>query len=98
MAQSGKQVLFLNFGTNEVAFCQPLAGELRASGIRSEIYPDSAKIKKQMQYADQNQIPVVVMIGESERSAGQAAVKIMSSGNQINVPIENLAAEIRKIL
>jgi len=98
LAQSGTQVLFLNFGSDEAAICQPLADQIRAAGIRCELYPDSAKIKKQLQYADQNHIPIVVMIGETERNAGKASVKIMSSGEQINVAFSDLTNEIRKII
>lgn len=98
LAQAGKQVLFLNFGFDEVALCQPLADQIRAAGIKCELYPDPAKIKKQLQYADQNQIPVVVMIGETERIGGRAAIKIMSSGEQINVAFADLTSEIRKII
>jgi len=97
-AQSGKQVLFLNFGTEDIAFCQHLANDMRKMGISSELYPDTVKIKKQLQYADQNQIPIVVMIGETERMAGKAAVKLMSTGEQINVEFSDLASEIRKII
>lgn len=97
-AQSGKQVLFLNFGMEEAAVCLPLANEIRAAGIRCELYPDPAKIKKQLQYADQNKIPVVIMIGETEKNAGQAIIKNMLTGDQINVDFSDLASEIRKII
>jgi histidyl-tRNA synthetase len=96
--KSGKQVLFLNFGFDEASVCLPLADQLRSAGIRCEVYPDPVKIKKQLQYADQNQIPVVVMIGETERIAGKAAVKVMSTGSQINVAFPDLTNEIRKII
>jgi histidyl-tRNA synthetase len=98
LAESGKQVLFLNFGFEEVGICLPLADKMRRAGIRCEIYPDPAKIKKQLQYADQNQIPVVVMIGETERIAGKAAVKIMSTGDQITLAFSDLPGEIRKFI
>lgn len=98
LAQSGTQVLFLNFGDNEAAFCQHLADQTRTYGIRCEIYPDSVKIKKQLQYADQNHIPIVVMIGEAERNAAVASVKIMSSGVQLSIEFQNLADEIRKMV
>lgn len=98
LAQSGKQVLFLNFGSKDIAVCQPLANQLRSVGISSELYPDAAKIKKQLQYADQNNIPLVVMIGETERTTGQASLKIMSTGEQVNVTFSDLVNEIRKII
>jgi histidyl-tRNA synthetase len=96
--EAGKQVLFLNFGNNEARFCEPLARQLREQGIRCEIYPDPVKIRKQMQYADFNHVTVVVMIGESERESGQAAVKVMSSGEQFNIPFTGLASEIGKFI
>lgn len=98
LAQSGTQVLFLNFGPDEASVCQPLANRLRTEGVSCELYPDQAKIKKQLQYADQNRIPIVVMIGENERNTGRAAVKIMSSGEQMNVAFSDLTSEIRKII
>lgn len=98
LALSGTQVLFLNFGLVESSLCQPLADQLRIAGIRCELYPDPVKIKKQLQYADQNKIPVVVMIGETEKSTGEATVKIMSSGEQITMAVPSLTGEIRKIL
>lgn len=98
LAQSGTQVLFLNFGVDEIAVCLPLTDQMRAEGIRCELYPDTAKIKKQLQYADQNHIPIVVMIGETERNSGKAAVKIMSTGEQFSVGFSDLATEIRKTI
>jgi len=98
LATSGKQVLFLNFGTDEASTCQAFTNQLRCAGIRCELYPDQAKIKKQMQYADQNQIPVVVMIGETERLAQKAVIKLMLSGEQTQVDFSDLANEIRKMI
>ncbi|MDD4644386.1 MAG: histidine--tRNA ligase [Bacteroidales bacterium] len=97
-ATSGKQVLFLNFGTEEAAACQAFTSKLRDAGIRCELYPDQAKIKKQMQYADQNQIPIVVLIGETERLAQKAVIKLMLSGEQTHVDFSDLASEIRKMI
>jgi histidyl-tRNA synthetase len=98
LAQTGKQVLFLNFSSDDAKACIPLADHLRSIGIRCELYPDPVKIKKQLQYADQNQVPVVVMIGETERLNGEATVKIMSTGEQKNIAFADLAGEIRKII
>jgi histidyl-tRNA synthetase len=98
LAQTGTQVLFLNFGPEEADFCQTLAAQLRTSGIRTELFPDQVKIKKQLQYADLNHIPVVVMIGETERNSGKAGVKIMSTGEQTSVAFPDLAVEIRKTI
>jgi histidyl-tRNA synthetase len=98
MAQSGTQVLFLNFGDLEASVCQPLADQFRVIGIRCELYPDAVKIKKQLQYADQNNIPFVIMIGETERNSGNAIIKNMSSGEQLQVGFSDLANEIGKII
>ncbi len=98
LAQTGTQVLFLNFGPDESATCQPIADQMRLAGIRCEIYPDGCKIKKQLQYADQSKIPLVVMIGENERIAGQAVLKFMSSGEQVNVAFSDLTKEVMKTI
>jgi len=79
------EVLFINFGKKEELFCLSFAKELRDKGIKCEIYPDKVKIKKQMQYADKNNIPFVVMAGEEEINSGKLTLKNMETGEQINV-------------
>ena len=76
------QVLFINFGEKETAYCLPIINTVRAKGIRAEIYPDSAKMKKQMSYANAKQIPFVVLAGESEMEAGKVTLKNMETGDQ----------------
>ena len=76
------QVLFINFGEKETAYCLPIINKVRAKGIRAEIYPDSAKMKKQMSYANAKQIPFVVLAGESEMEAGKVTLKNMETGDQ----------------
>ncbi len=76
------QVLFINFGEKETAYSLPIIGMLRAQGIRSEIYPDAGKMKKQMQYANQKAVPYVVMTGETEMAAGKVMLKNMQTGQQ----------------
>ena len=76
------QVLFINFGEKETAYSLPIVGMLRARGIRSEIYPDAGKMKKQMQYANQKAVPYVVMTGETEMAAGKVMLKNMQTGEQ----------------
>ena len=71
------QVLFINFGQQETAYCLPIVAQVRAAGIRAELYPDSAKMKKQMSYANAKQIPFVVLAGESEMAAGKITLKNM---------------------
>lgn len=84
------QVLFINFGEKEAAYCLPIISEVRKKGIRAEIYPDAAKMKKQMSYADDNNIPYVAIIGESELENGTIALKNMISGEQQSVTIDEL--------
>ncbi len=84
------EVIFLNFGKNEERYCLPYLQQLRRNGINAEIYPDSAKIQKQMKYADQRGIPVVVMAGEDEMNNKTFTVKWMKEGRQENVSAEEL--------
>lgn len=77
------QVLFTNFGKKEQDYCLPLLAELRKVGINAELFPDSAKMKKQMTYANNKSIPFVVMIGDNEMNDGIIKVKDMQSGDQL---------------
>jgi histidyl-tRNA synthetase len=94
---SNTRVLFVNFGEKEEKFCLQLAAQLRESGIVTEIYPDPGKMKKQLKYADQKQIPLVVLVGEDEISSGNVAVKSMKSGEQTLMTIEQLILLAKKI-
>lgn len=76
------KVLFLNFGENEVDFIQPLANVLRKNGVSTEIYPDSAKLKKQMNYANAKGIPYVAIVGENEIKENKVTLKDMNTGVQ----------------
>lgn len=78
------QVLFVNFGEKEADYCLNVLSELRKAGINSELYPDSAKMKKQMNYANKKSIPYVVLIGEDEMNSGLLKVKNMKDGLQSN--------------
>ncbi len=89
------RVLFINFGSAETAYCLPTLARLRHSGIPSEIYPDAAKMKKQMQYANARQIPFVVMAGESEMQQDKFALKDMQSGNQLLLSADELIEHLR---
>ena len=88
------QLLFINFGDKETAYSLPIIAKLRGQGIRCEIYPDAAKMKKQMQYANQKAIPFVAMTGETEMAAGKVMLKNMTSGEQQLVSPEELASSI----
>ena len=94
-AVNSTQVLFINFGETETAYCSPIVGKLRQAGIRSEIFPDKAKMKKQMSYANAKNIPFVVLAGENEMAAGKVTLKNMESGEQTLVTVEELIATVK---
>jgi histidyl-tRNA synthetase len=89
------QVLFINFGEKETAYCLPIIAQVRQAGIRAEIFPDSTKMKKQMSYANAKQIPFVVLAGESEMAAQKVTLKNMETGEQQLVTTEELINAIR---
>ena len=94
-AVNSTQVLFINFGETETAYCLPIVGKLRQAGIRSEIFPDKAKMKKQMSYANAKNIPFVVLAGENEMAVGKVTLKNMESGDQTLVTAEELIATVK---
>lgn len=81
-AVHGTQLLFINFGDRETAYCLPIANEMRKAGIRTEVYPDNSKMKKQMSYANAMQIPFVALAGDNEIQQGKITLKNMISGDQ----------------
>ncbi len=85
------QVLFVNFGSEEEAAVLPLLHKLRNADIAAEIYPESGKMKKQMEYANRRAIPYVVIVGSDELAAGAATVKDMRTGEQRQVAFDALA-------
>ncbi|MBR5780993.1 MAG: histidine--tRNA ligase [Bacteroidales bacterium] len=89
------EVIFLNFGPKEERYCLPYLQQLRRNGVNAEIYPDSAKLQKQMKYADQRGIPVVVMAGEDEMNNKTFTVKFMKEGRQEKVAADELLNVIR---
>ena len=89
------RVLFINFGQNETAFCMPVVARVRQAGIRAELYPDAAKMKKQMSYANAKQIPFVAMAGESEMAQGKLTLKNMTTGEQALLTPDELIEAIR---
>ena len=90
----GTQLLFINFGESEAAYCLSIINNVRAKGIRSEIYPDAAKMKKQMSYANAKQIPYVALAGENEIREGKLTLKNMETGEQLLVTPEELVEKI----
>ena len=89
-AMIATRVLFINFGDKETAYCLPVVKKLRDAGIRTEMYPESAKMKKQMSYANTKQIPFVAMAGENEINEGKFTLKNMTTGEQQMVTVEQL--------
>ena len=89
-AVNGTQLLFINFGDKETAYCLPAVAKAREAGIRTEIFPDSSKMKKQMSYANAKQIPFVALAGENEMAEGKLTLKNMLSGEQQLVTTEEL--------
>ena len=93
-SMTATQVLFINFGEKETAYCLSIINKVRAQGIRAEIYPDTAKMKKQMSYANAKQIPFVALAGENEMKEGKITLKNMETGEQQMVTPEELIAKL----
>lgn len=88
-------MLFVNFGSAEEDFILPVADRFRQAGIRTEIFPESAKIKKQMSYADTNCIPYVAIVGEDELKSEKIMLKDMKLGEQKLLSIEECITKIK---
>ncbi|MFB9897465.1 histidine--tRNA ligase [Hallella seregens] len=94
-AVASTQLLFINFGERETAYCLPIVGEARKAGIRTEMYPDKAKMKKQMGYANAKGIGFVALAGDNEMAEGKVTLKNMATGAQKLVSVEELIQEVR---
>ena len=94
-AVDGTQLLFVNFGEAEAAYVLPVLAKVRAAGIRAEIYPDSAKMKKQMGYANNKAISFVAIVGENEMNEGKLTLKNMTTGEQSLVTPDELIDAIK---
>ncbi|MBQ0157567.1 MAG: histidine--tRNA ligase [Bacteroidales bacterium] len=86
------RLIFLNFGPVEAAHCLTLAKATREAGISTEVYPDAAKMKKQMQYANAMHIPYVALVGDSEMASGKVTLKNMLTGEQQTLTIAEVIA------
>ena len=84
------QLLFINFGEKETCYCLPVVAKARQNGIRTEMFPDAAKMKKQMAYANANAIPYVALAGDDEIQKGVVTLKNMETGEQKQVTPEQL--------
>ena len=89
-AVNATQLLFINFGEKETAYVLPMVGAARKAGIRTEMYPDFVKMKKQMSYANAKQIPFVALAGDNEMAEGKVMLKNMTTGEQQLVTSEEL--------
>ncbi|MCQ2298195.1 MAG: histidine--tRNA ligase [Bacteroidales bacterium] len=92
--QSAK-VLFINFGPAEQAYCIRYAAQLRAAGISTLIYPDSAKMKKQMDFANKKLIPYVIIVGENEIASNSLTIKNMATGEQQTLDINQVVSLLK---
>jgi len=88
------RLLFINFGEREAAHCLRLAAQTRRAGIPTEVYPDAAKMKKQMGYANALGIPYVALVGETEMAEGRVTLKDMATGEQRSVAPEELVEAV----
>ena len=95
-ATSATRLLFINFGEREAAHCLKLASVCRRAGIATEVYPDSVKMKKQMAYANAQQVPFVALVGETEMNEGRIALKDMLSGEQSVLSLEEVIERLQK--
>lgn len=89
-SSQGTQLLFANFGAEEVRYLLPVIARLRRAGVASELYPEATKMKKQLSYADSVAIPYVVLVGDEERAAGLFTVKDMQAGTQYKLSEQEL--------
>ena len=95
-AVNGTELLFINFGEKEAAYSMGILAKVRAAGIRAEIFPDVAKMKKQMSYANAKNIPFVAIVGENEMNEGKVMLKNMETGEQNLVSADELIAIVKK--
>ena len=93
-AVDATRILFINFGEKEADYCLPIIQQVRAAGLSAEIYPDSAKMKKQMSYANAKQIPFVALAGNDEIQAGKITLKNMTTGEQTLLTPQQLIESI----
>lgn len=94
-SRQGTEVLFINFGEKETAYCMPIVSKLRQTGIATEIFPDSVKMKKQMNYANAKHIPFVVLAGESEIAQQKLTLKNMETGEQHMLSADEIVSKLR---
>ncbi|MBQ9560912.1 MAG: histidine--tRNA ligase [Prevotella sp.] len=92
---TGTQLLFINFGEKEAEYCMPIAHRMRKAGIRTEVYADAVKMKKQMAYANALAIPFVALAGENEINEGKVTLKNMATGEQELLTPEEMIEKLK---
>lgn len=95
-AVNGTQVMFINFGEKEIAYCMPIAQLMRKNGVSTEVYADSVKMKKQMNYANATGVSFVALVGENEMNEGKVTLKNMQTGEQQMVTPEEMLAIVKR--
>jgi len=88
------RVMLTNFDQKAARYGLKILKQLRDAGHNAEMYPDSVKLKKQLDYADRKQIPYVILIGSQEMESGNLTLKNMKSGEQNTAPIEDILTKI----
>jgi histidyl-tRNA synthetase len=94
---SSTQVMIVNFGEKESDYARNILDMLHKKGVRSELYPDAVKLKKQFAYADAKNIPYIIIAGEDEIKNNSLTVKILSSGEQRSMPLKELETFVNEI-
>lgn len=89
------KLLFINFGPDETRYCMPIVAKARRSGIATELYPDKAKMKKQMAYANAKGIPFVALAGENEIGQGKITLKNMATGEQLTLSPDEMIGKVK---
>jgi histidyl-tRNA synthetase len=92
------QILFVSFGEKELMYCLPWLKTLRSKGINAEIYPEPAKMKKQMSYADNKNIPFAAIVGENEMTEGKVMLKNMKTGEQQLMSLEEICTHVTNVV
>jgi histidyl-tRNA synthetase len=89
-------VLLVNFGDQESKYALKISEQLRSYGVSTELFPDAVKLKKQMSYADAKKIPYIIMAGEDEIKNNEITIKIMSSGEQKKIALNDLVPFVKE--
>jgi histidyl-tRNA synthetase len=95
---SSTEVLIVNFGQNETSYALKILDKLRSLKVRSELFPDAVKLKKQMSYADSKKIPYIIIAGEDEIKNNSITIKIMSSGEQMKIGLKEIDEFVREVI